>query len=209
MPNVCYQMQMLAKSLAMDQWKERKKIQTVVEQLKAKSRELQERLQDEERQKDGLRKTINRLVNEKRSLEDKLKFKGNNINGGFLLGTCRSERACTLANDNERIRLLVQENTQWRLRFEGLEDRLREMERSSEDTADVNRHRLQVAVYQEKIRKQEALISQLQLQRKTPTPQTSTNPSTNVSLSEDAIAKFQLLNSIEVKLRENVQRLAK
>lgn len=208
MPNVCYQ-QMLAKSLAMDQWKERKKIQTVVEQLKAKSRELQERLQDEERQKDGLRKTINRLVNEKRSLEDKLKFKGNNINGDFLLGTCRSERACTLANDNERIRLLVQENTQWRLRFEGLEDRLREMERSSEDTADVNRHRLQVAVYQEKIRKQEALISQLQLQRKTPTPQTSTNPSTNVSLSEDAIAKFQLLNSIEVKLRENVQRLAK
>lgn len=68
---------MLAKSLAMDQWKERKKMQTVLDQLKVKSRELQERLQEEERQKESLRKTINRLVNEKRALEDKLKYKGN------------------------------------------------------------------------------------------------------------------------------------
>lgn len=90
-----------------------------------------------------------------------------------------------------------------------MEDRLREMERSNEESSDATRHRLQIAVLQEKIRKQDAQIAQLQLRTKTPTPQTSTNGSTNVSMSEDAIAKFQLLNSIEVKLRENVQRLAK
>lgn len=71
------QQQMLAKHQVMDQWKERKKLQTLVDHLKMKSRELQDRIQDDERQKDGLRKTINRLVNEKRVLEDKLKYKGN------------------------------------------------------------------------------------------------------------------------------------
>ena len=66
----------LAKSLAMDQWKERKKLQTVIEHLKSKLKELQERIQDDDRQNENLRKTINRLVNEKRILEDKLRFKG-------------------------------------------------------------------------------------------------------------------------------------
>lgn len=60
----------------MEQWKERKKLQTVIDHLKTKLRELQERIQDDDRQNDSLRKTISRLVNEKRVLEDKLKFKG-------------------------------------------------------------------------------------------------------------------------------------
>ncbi len=74
---------MLAKSLAMEQWKERKKLQTVIEHLKTKLRELQERIQDDDRQNDSLRKTISRLVNEKRVLEDKLKFKG------IFIQTCK------------------------------------------------------------------------------------------------------------------------
>lgn len=60
----------------MDQWKERKKLQAVIDNLKLKTKELQDRIQDDERQKESLRKTINRLVNEKRVLEDKLRFKG-------------------------------------------------------------------------------------------------------------------------------------
>lgn len=67
---------MMAKNLALDQWKERKKLQTVIDSLKLKSKELQDRIQEDERQKENLRKTVNRLVNEKRVLEDKLKFKG-------------------------------------------------------------------------------------------------------------------------------------
>ena len=64
------------KSQVMDQWKERKKQQAVIENLKVKQKELQDQVQEDERLKDNLKKTVNRLVNEKRMLEDKLKLKG-------------------------------------------------------------------------------------------------------------------------------------
>ena len=67
---------MQGKTQAIDQWKERKKLQSVNDGLKAKLKELQDQIQEEERLKDNLRKTLNRLVNEKRILEDKLKLKG-------------------------------------------------------------------------------------------------------------------------------------
>ena len=70
----------LAKNLAMEQWKERKKLQAVIESLKNKLKELQDRMHEGERQSDNLKKVINRLVNEKRVLEDKLKFKGTCFN---------------------------------------------------------------------------------------------------------------------------------
>lgn len=67
------------KNQAVDQWKERKKMQSIIESLKGKVKELQGQIHDDERIKDSLKKTINRLVNEKRTLEDKLKFKGLHI----------------------------------------------------------------------------------------------------------------------------------
>ena len=67
---------MQGKTQAIDHWKERKKLQSVNDGLKAKLKELQDQIQEEERLKDNLRKTLNRLVNEKRILEDKLKLKG-------------------------------------------------------------------------------------------------------------------------------------
>lgn len=60
----------------MDQWKERKKLQSAIDGLKVKLKEQQDQIQEEERLKDNLRRTLNRLVNEKRALEDKLKLKG-------------------------------------------------------------------------------------------------------------------------------------
>ena len=51
-------------------------MQATIDGLKVKLRSLQNRLDDEERYKENLRKTINRLVSETRSLEEKLKFKG-------------------------------------------------------------------------------------------------------------------------------------
>jgi len=59
-----------------DQWKERKKLQSTIDGQKVKLRELLDQIQEEERLKDNLRKTLNRLINEKRTLEDKLKLKG-------------------------------------------------------------------------------------------------------------------------------------
>ena len=103
------------------------------------------------------------------------------------------------ANDNERIHRLVEENTQWRIRFEGLEQRLREM---SEEDTNTDRHRLQISVLQERVIKQEQQLAQLQLR---PTPQSSVNQ----SLNESVIAKISHVKSIETKLRENIQRLVK
>lgn len=105
------------------------------------------------------------------------------------------------ANDNERIHRLVEENTQWRIRFEGLEQRLREM---SEEDTNTDRHRLQISVLQERIVKQEQQLQQLQF-RKSPTPQNSVNQ----SLNESVITKISNVKSIETKLRENIQRLVK
>ncbi|KZS07494.1 Uncharacterized protein APZ42_028577 [Daphnia magna] len=169
---------LMVRNLAMDQWKERKKLQTVIDHLKLKVKDLQDRIQEDERQNDGLRKTVNRLVNEKRVLEDKLKFK---------------------ANDNERIHRLVEENTQWRIRFEGLEHQLREL---SEEQTDTNRHRLQISVLQERIRKQEQQIAEMKLK---PVVESTSNQS--AELSEDVIAKISYVKTIEIKLRENIQRL--
>ena len=163
---------MMVKNLAMDQWKERKKLQAVIDQLKLKLKELQDRTQEDERQKENLRKTVNRLVNEKRVLEDKLKFK---------------------ANDNERIHRLVEENTQWRIRFEGLEHQLREI---SEEETNTDRHRLQISVLQERIRKQEQQIVEMQLNQS----------SSNQSRDENAMAK---ISNVNMKLQENLQRLVK
>ena len=157
-------------SQAMDQWKERKKLQTLVDHLKVKSKELQDRIQEDERHKDSLRKTVNRLVNEKRALEDKLKFK---------------------ALDNERIHRLVEENTQWRLRFENLE-------REFQEEANTDRHRLQITVLQERVKKQEKQIAQLQLAK--PTAAAAAAPGQLVVSSEP-------FNQLQVKLKEHVQRL--
>ncbi len=166
---------MMVKNLAMDQWKERKKLQTVIDQLKMKSKELQDRIQEDERQKENLRKTVNRLVNEKRVLEDKLKFK---------------------ANDNERIHRLVEENTQWRIRFEGLEHQLREI---SEEETNTDRHRLQISVLQERIRKQEQQIVEMQLKARPKSP-------ANQPRGEELMAKISKVN---MKMQENLQRLVK
>lgn len=106
-----------------------------------------------------------------------------------------------LANDNERIHRLVEENTQWRIRFEQLEQRMKDL---SEEETNTDRHRLQISVLQERIRKQEQHLAQLQL-RKSPTPSSSMNH----SLSEDVIEKINNANLVETKLRENIQRLAK
>ena len=163
---------MMVKNLAMDQWKERKKLQAVIDQLKLKLKELQDRTQEDERQKENLRKTVNRLVNEKRVLEDKLKFK---------------------ANDNERIHRLVEENTQWRIRFEGLEHQLREI---SEEETNTDRHRLQISVLQERIRKQEQQIVEMQFNQS----------SSNQSRDENAMTK---ISNVNMKLQENLQRLVK
>lgn len=187
----------MAKNLALDQWKERKKLQTVIDSLKLKSKELQDRIQEDERQKDNLRKTVNRLVNEKRVLEDKLKFKGLYS----LLSMIFSVLIEWIpANDNERIHRLVEENTQWRIRFERLEQQMREL---SEEETNTDRHRLQISVLQERIRKQEQQLAQLQLHK---TPSNSTN---NSLMSEDVIEKIGNSNMVETKLRENIQRLAK
>ncbi|KAI9553228.1 hypothetical protein GHT06_021124 [Daphnia sinensis] len=169
---------LMVRNLAMDQWKERKKLQTVIDHLKLKVKDLQDRIQEDERQNEGLRKTVNRLVNEKRVLEDKLKFK---------------------ANDNERIHRLVEENTQWRIRFEGLEHQLREL---SEEQTDTNRHRLQISVLQERIRKQEKQIEEMEFK-----PVVESTSSQSAELSEDVIAKMSNFKTIEMKLRENIQRL--
>ena len=69
----------LAKNVAMEQWKERKKLQAIIESLKQKLKDIQDRVHDDERQTENLKKVINRLVNEKRVLEDKLKFKGKKL----------------------------------------------------------------------------------------------------------------------------------
>ncbi|XP_057381408.1 centrosomal protein of 290 kDa-like [Daphnia carinata] len=167
---------LMVRNLAMDQWKERKKMQAVIDHLKLKVKDLQDRIQEDERQNESLRKTVNRLVNEKRVLEDKLKFK---------------------ANDNERIHRLVEENTQWRIRFEGLERQLREL---SEEQTDTNRHRLQISVLQERIRKQEQQISEMESK-----PVIKSTPNESVELSEDD--KMNNIKTIEIKLRENIQRL--
>ena len=60
----------------MDEWKERKRLSTLVDGLKNKSKALQARVDEDQRYKENLRKTINRLVAEKHALEEKLKFKG-------------------------------------------------------------------------------------------------------------------------------------
>jgi DNA repair exonuclease SbcCD ATPase subunit len=166
---------MMVKNLAMDQWKERKKLQTVIDQLKMKLKELQDRIQEDERQKENLRKTVNRLVNEKRVLEDKLKFK---------------------ANDNERIHRLVEENTQWRIRFEGLEHQLREI---SEEETNTDRHRLQISVLKERCRKQEQQIVEMQLNARPKSP-------ANQPSSEEFMSK---ISNVNMKLQENLQRLVK
>lgn len=168
---------LMVRNLTMDQWKERKKLQTVIDHLKLKVKDQQDRIQEDERQNDSLRKTVSRLVNEKRVLEDKLKFK---------------------ANDNERIHRLVEENTQWRIRFEGLEHQLREL---SKEQTDTDRHRLQIAVLQERIRKQEQEMKELKSVKST--------ANQSAELNEDVIAKISNFRTIEMKVRENVQRLVK
>lgn len=149
------------KTQAIDQWKERKKLQSVNDGLKAKLKELQDQIQEEERLKDNLRKTLNRLVNEKRILEDKLKLK---------------------AHDNERIHRLVEDNTQWRIRYEQLELHTKEL---TEGTVDTDRHRLQINVLRERIVKQEHQLAQLQIAK-----------SSTLAASVD-----------DVKFKEYVQRL--
>ena len=97
------------------------------------------------------------------------------------------------ANDNERIHRLVEENTQWRIRFEGLEHQLREI---SEEETNTDRHRLQISVLQERIRKQEQQIVEMQLNQS----------SSNQSRDENAMAK---ISNVNMKLQENLQRLVK
>jgi hypothetical protein len=110
----------------------------------------------------------------------------------------------SLANDNERIHRLVEENTHWRIRFEGLEQRMREMEEQAEEETNTDRHRLQISVLQERIKKQEEQIVQLQLDKSG-----STAAHNNSTTSEDVVAKVNTFNTVESKLRENIQRLVK
>lgn len=153
-----------AKSQAMDQWKERKKLQTLVDHLKVKSRELQDRIQEDEKQNENLRKTISRLVNEKRALEDKLKLK---------------------AHDNERIHRLVEENTHWRLRFENLE-------REFNEETNTDRHRLQIAVLKERVAKQEKEIAHLQLASPNKTTSTTKSSGTEIVVPADTFNQLQI-----------------
>lgn len=77
------------------------------------------------------------------------------------------------------------------------------MRELSEEETNTDRHRLQISVLQERIRKQEQQLAQLQL-RKSPT-----NSTNNSMMSEDVIEKINNSNMVEIKLRENIQRLAK
>lgn len=88
---------------------------------------------------------------------------------------------------------------QWRIRFEGLEQRLREF---SEEETNTDRHRLQISVLQERIIKQEQQMAQLS---KSPTPPMSVNQ----SFSEEFKAKICHVKIIVTKLHENIQRLLK
>jgi len=99
----------------------------------------------------------------------------------------------------------VEENTHWRIRFEGLEQRMREMEEQAEEETNTDRHRLQISVLQERIKKQEEQIIQMQLDNKSGSTATHNNSTT----SEDVIAKINTFNTVETKLRENIQRLVK
>lgn len=76
----------------------------------------------------------------------------------------------------------MEENTQWRIRYEQLEMHMREL---TEETIDTDRHRLQINVLRERIVKQEQQLAQLQLAR-------SPTAMTNVD---------------DVKLKEYIQRL--
>lgn len=107
------------------------------------------------------------------------------------------------ANDNERIHRLVEENTQWRIRFETLERQLREM---TEEETNTDRHRLQIAVLRDRVKKQEHQIAQLML-----VPHGGHNKSANSSSSmiDDSSIRSEFFSQIFIKLKENVQRLIK
>lgn len=104
------------------------------------------------------------------------------------------------AHDTERIHRLVEDNTQWRIRFEALERQLRE---ASEDETNTNRHRLQISVLQDRIRKQDQQIAQLLLLP------SGSNKSANSTMSDEMIIKTDFFNQIVTKLKENIQRLIK
>lgn len=80
---------------------------------------------------------------------------------------------------------------------------MREMQEQAEEEANTDRHRLQIAVLQERIKNQEEKIVQLELNK----PGTTQHNSSTTS--EDVVAKINIYNSIETKLRENIQRLVK
>ena len=86
------------------------------------------------------------------------------------------------AHDNERIHRLVEDNTQWRIRYEQLELHTKEL---TEGTVDTDRHRLQINVLRERIVKQEHQLAQLQIAK-----------SSTLAASVD-----------DVKFKEYVQRL--
>jgi hypothetical protein len=98
---------------------------------------------------------------------------------------------------------LVEENTHWRIRFEALEQRMREMEEQAQEESNTDRHRLQIAVLQELVKKQEEKIVQLELNKSGTTQHNSS------TTSEELVAKINTYNTIETKLRENIQRLVK
>lgn len=95
----------------------------------------------------------------------------------------------------------MEDNTQWRIRFEALERQLRE---ASEDETNTNRHRLQISVLQDRIRKQDQQIAQLLL-----LPSGSNKSANSTMSSDEMIIKTDFFNQIVTKLKENIQRLIK
>jgi hypothetical protein len=112
------------------------------------------------------------------------------------------------ANDNERMHRLIEENTQWRNRFEMLEHRLREM---SDDESSTDRHRLQISVLQDRLKKQEEQIAQLESQA----THTSTRHAAKAAIEqlhrENVALKIlsQRVLVVGPKMIENIQRLDK
>jgi hypothetical protein len=186
-------------------------MQATIDGLKVKLRSLQNRLDDDERYKENLRKTINRLVTEKRSLEEKLKFKGKH-----KVSMIQSPATFYLhifphvapANDNERMHRLIEENTQWRNRFEILEHRLREM---SDDESSTDRHRLQISVLQDRLKKQEEQIAQLESQVTHPSTRHAAKAAIEQLHRENVALKIlsQRVLVVGPKMIENIQRLDK
>ena len=85
----------------------------------------------------------------------------------------------------------MEENTQWRIRFEQLELHVKEL---TSETVDTDRHRLQINVLRERIVKQEQQLAQLQLAKSS----TAANIVDDVKLKEYVQRLVTYVNSISI-----------